>query len=214
MTEHADVVVIGSGAGGGAVTWALASTGKKILLLERGDWLPRELENWSSQALWADKRYHNSGQWTDAAAGRRFSPKQHYYVGGNTKFYGAILYRFREYDFGAVQHVDGVSPAWPISYADLASYYDWAEQLYQVHGTRGEDPDEPPASGRTRGRRSATSRVSPSCAPTWPLPGCTPSRCPTGSCSTRRARTCRRASAARPATVTRAWSTARRTPRS
>jgi choline dehydrogenase-like flavoprotein len=147
MTEHADVVVIGSGAGGGAVAWALAPTGKKILLLERGDWLRREPENWSPQALWVDKRYQNSGQWTDGADGRRFSPKQNYYVGGNTKFYGAILYRFRERDFGAVQHVDGVSPAWPLSYADLAPYYDRAEQLYQVHGTRGEDPDEPAASG-------------------------------------------------------------------
>jgi choline dehydrogenase-like flavoprotein len=147
MPEHADVIVIGSGAGGGAVTWALAPTGKKVLLLERGDWLHREPENWSPQALWADKRYANSGQWTDGADGRRFTPKQHYYVGGNTKFYGAILYRFREGDFGPVQHVDGVSPAWPISYADLAPYYDRAERLYQVHGTRGEDPDEPPTSG-------------------------------------------------------------------
>src|SRR3954453_20905622 len=147
MTEHADVVVIGSGAGGGAVTWALAPTGKKITLLERGDHLPREPENWDPQALWADHRYANSGMWTDGADGRRFTPKQHYYVGGNTKFYGAILYRFRERDFGAVRHVDGVSPAWPISYADLAPWYDQAEQLYQVHGTRGEDPDDPPASG-------------------------------------------------------------------
>jgi choline dehydrogenase-like flavoprotein len=147
MTEHADVVVIGSGAGGGTVTCALASTGKKILLLERGDWLTREIENWSPAAVWADGRYHNSGKWTDGADGRQFSPKQHYYVGGNTKFYGAVLFRFRERDFGAVRHVDGVSPAWPISYADLAPYYDRAEQLFQVHGTRGEDPDDPPAGG-------------------------------------------------------------------
>ena len=147
MTEHADVIVIGSGAGGGAVTWSLAPTGTTILLLERGDWLPREIENWSPAAVWADGRYHNSGTWTAGADGRRFSPKQHYYVGGNTKFYGAVLFRFRERDFGAVQHVDGVSPAWPITYADLAPYYDRAEQLYQVRGTRGEDPDDPPATG-------------------------------------------------------------------
>src|SRR4051794_12395097 len=147
MTEHADVLVIGSGAGGGAVAWALAPTGKKIVLLERGDWLPREPQNWDPQALWAEGRYHNSGEWTDGSDGRRFAPKQNYYVGGNTKFYGAILYRFRERDFGPVQHVDGISPAWPISYADLAPYYDRAERLYQVHGTRGEDPDEPPTSG-------------------------------------------------------------------
>ncbi|NYJ08564.1 GMC oxidoreductase [Petropleomorpha daqingensis] len=147
MPEHVDVIVIGSGAGGGTVTWALAPTGKKILLLERGDWLPREIENWSPTAVWAEGRYHNSGEWTDGADGSSFAPKQNYYVGGNTKFYGAILYRFRERDFGPVQHVDGTAPAWPISYADLAPYYDRAERLYQVHGTRGEDPDEPPASG-------------------------------------------------------------------
>jgi choline dehydrogenase-like flavoprotein len=86
MSEHADVIVIGSGAGGGAVTWALAPTGLKILLLERGDRLPREIQNWDPQAIWADKRYANSGTWTDGADGRRFTPKQHYYVGGNTTF--------------------------------------------------------------------------------------------------------------------------------
>ena len=134
MPEHSDVIVIGSGAGGGTVTWALAPTGKRILLLERGDWLPREPENWSPQALWADKRYAQQRAVDRRGDGQRFTPKQHYYVGGNTKFYGAILFRFRERDFGAVQHVDGVSPAWPISYADLAPYYDRAERLYQVHG--------------------------------------------------------------------------------
>jgi choline dehydrogenase-like flavoprotein len=147
MPEHYDAIVIGSGAGGGTVTWALAPTGAKVLLLERGDWLRREPDNWNPQALWLDKRYQNSGQWTDAADGHMFSPKQNYYVGGNTKFYGAILYRFRERDFGPLQHEDGVSPAWPISYGDLAPYYDRAEELFQVHGTRGEDPDDPPASG-------------------------------------------------------------------
>src|SRR4051812_27888976 len=146
MTEHADVAIIGSGAGGGTVAWALAPTGKKILLLERGDWLPREAENWSPAAVWAEGRYHNSGEWSDQD-GRRFAPKQNYYVGGNTKFYGAVLFRFRERDFGPVQPVDGVAPAWPIGYAALEPYYDRAEKLYQVHGTRGEDPDDPPATG-------------------------------------------------------------------
>ena len=144
-TEHYDVVVIGSGAGGGTLTHALAPTGKRVLLLERGDWMPREQENWDSHAVWIDKRYANSGKWTDAATGKQFTPKQHYYVGGNTKVYGAILFRFRERDFGEVRHVDGVSPAWPITYDDLAPWYDRAEQLYQVHGQRGEDPTEPPS---------------------------------------------------------------------
>jgi choline dehydrogenase-like flavoprotein len=143
--EHYDLIVIGSGAGGGTLTHALAPTGKRILLLERGDWMPRERENWDSKAVWIDKRYANSGKWTDAATGKQFTPKQHYYVGGNTKVYGAILFRFRERDFGEINHVDGVSPAWPIDYHDLAPWYDRAEALYQVHGEHGIDPTEPPA---------------------------------------------------------------------
>ncbi len=125
--DHYDVIVIGSGAGGGTVTHALAPTGARILLLERGGWLPREPENWSPAATWLDGRYRNSGQWIDADTGKRFTPKQHYYVGGNTKVYGAILFRMRERDFGAIQHVDGVSPAWPLSYPDFEPYYTRAE---------------------------------------------------------------------------------------
>jgi choline dehydrogenase-like flavoprotein len=144
--EHYDVIVIGSGAGGGTVAHALAPTGKRVLLLERGGYLPREIENWSSKAVWGDGRYHNSGLWRDEATGEEFAPKQHYYVGGNTKFYGAVLFRMRERDFGDVQHVDGVSPAWPIAYDDLEPYYGRAEELFHVHGERDADPTEPPAS--------------------------------------------------------------------
>jgi hypothetical protein len=143
--EHYDVIVIGSGAGGGTVAHALAPTGKRVLILERGGYLPRELENWSSKAVWGDGRYHNSGTWRDEATGEDFAPKQHYYVGGNTKFYGAVLFRMRERDFGEVIHVDGVSPAWPISYDDLEPYYGRAEDLFHVHGERTADPTEPPA---------------------------------------------------------------------
>ena len=145
MSDHYDVIVIGSGAGGGTVAHALAPTGKRILLLERGGFLPREPQNWDPAAVWRDSRYRNSGQWLDLDTGQRFTPKQHYYVGGNTKVYGAILFRMRERDFGAVQHVDGVSPAWPISYSDLEPYYTRAERLYQVHGVRGVDPTDPPS---------------------------------------------------------------------
>jgi choline dehydrogenase-like flavoprotein len=145
MTDHYDLIVIGSGAGGGTLTHALASTGKRILLLERGDFLPREPQNWDPKSIWLDGRYRNSGKWTDADSGMQFTPKQHYYVGGNTKVYGAILFRFRERDFGTIQHVDGVSPAWPVSYADFEPYYSRAEQLYHVHGERGVDPDDPPS---------------------------------------------------------------------
>jgi choline dehydrogenase-like flavoprotein len=143
MPEHYDVIVIGSGAGGGTLTWSLAPTGKRILLLERGGWLPREKENWNSVSVWGDKRYRNSGYWSDGD-GKEFLPKQHYYVGGNTKVYGAILFRMRERDFGPVHHVDGVSPAWPLTYADFDPWYTKAEELYFVHGERGTDPTEPP----------------------------------------------------------------------
>jgi choline dehydrogenase-like flavoprotein len=150
MTDHYDVIVIGSGAGGGTLTHALAPTGKRILLLERGDFLPREPQNWDSKSVWVDLRYHNSGNWTDAGTGEEFPPKQNYYVGGNTKVYGAILFRFRERDFGPVQHVDGVSPAWPLGYADFEPWYTRAEHLYHVHGQRGADPGEPPSAAPYR----------------------------------------------------------------
>jgi choline dehydrogenase-like flavoprotein len=150
MTDHYDVIVIGSGAGGGTLTHALAPTGKRILLLERGDFLPREPQNWDSKSVWVDLRYHNSGTWTDEATGEEFAPKQNYYVGGNTKVYGAILFRFRERDFGEIVHADGISPAWPLSYADFEPYYTRAEHLYHVHGQRGTDPGEPPSAAPYR----------------------------------------------------------------
>jgi choline dehydrogenase-like flavoprotein len=145
MTEHYDVIVIGSGAGGGTLTHALAPTGKRILLLERGRWYPRERDNWDSRVVWGNLKYRNAGLWRDQD-GRTFNPKQHYYVGGNTKVYGAVLFRFRERDFGEVHHVDGVSPAWPLDYADFEPWYTKAEQLYSVHGERGADPLDPPSS--------------------------------------------------------------------
>jgi choline dehydrogenase-like flavoprotein len=144
--EHYDVIVIGSGAGGGTLAHALAPTGKRILILERGDFLRREKQNWDATEVWVKHRYRNSGRWTDREGGT-FLPKQHYYVGGNTKFYGAVLFRQREQDFGEVRHVDGVSEAWPITYADLEPYYTRAEHLYHVHGERKVDPTEPWTSG-------------------------------------------------------------------
>ena len=142
-----DVIVIGSGAGGGTLVHRLAPSGKRILLLERGDWLPREPQNWC-----ADGRVRRqplrlaTDTWYDARRARPFQPQVHYFVGGATKLYGAALYRLREEDFGELRHHDGVSPAWPIGYDEMEPYYTQAEQLYQVHGARGEDPTEPPAS--------------------------------------------------------------------
>jgi choline dehydrogenase-like flavoprotein len=143
--EQYDVIIIGTGAGGGTLAYKLAPTGKKILLLERGPWLRREKENWDSRAVFIESRYKAKEPWLDKN-GQEFHPGIHYYVGGNTKFYGAVLLRFRREDFAAIHHYGGVSPAWPIGYDELEPYYTKAEQLYHVHGLRGSDPTEPPAS--------------------------------------------------------------------
>jgi choline dehydrogenase-like flavoprotein len=139
MAEQYDVIIIGSGAGGGTLARHLAPSGKKILLLERGDWLKREPENWSAEAVFVDNRYVSKDVWYDKR-GKAFQPGVHYFVGGATKMYGAALYRLRQEDFAARQHQDGVSPAWPISYEELEPYYQQAEEMYHVHGARGEDP--------------------------------------------------------------------------
>jgi choline dehydrogenase-like flavoprotein len=139
---RADVVVIGSGMGGGTIAHALARRGVDVLILERGERLPREPENWSPRAVFLDRRYKPAERWLDGA-GRAFAPGVHYVVGGNTKVYGASLPRFRERDFDAVEHQDGTSPAWPFGYADLEPYYGQAERMYRVHGATGEDPTEP-----------------------------------------------------------------------
>jgi choline dehydrogenase-like flavoprotein len=146
MAEHYDVIIIGTGAGGGTLASRLAPSGKKILLLERGGFLPREPENWSSREVFVNARYKAPEEWYDKE-GYPFHPGAHYWVGGNTKVYGAILFRMREQDFGEVHHHGGVSPAWPLSYTDFAPYYDEAERQYLVHGERGEDPTEPKTSG-------------------------------------------------------------------
>jgi choline dehydrogenase-like flavoprotein len=145
-TEHYDVIIIGTGAGGGTLAHRLAPSGKRILLLERGRYLPREPENWDSNEVFNRDRYLSGELWYDKD-GQPFKPHQQYFVGGNTKFYGAILFRMRQADFGAVRHYGGTSPAWPISYEDLEPYYAQAEELYLVHGHAGEDPTEPPRSG-------------------------------------------------------------------
>ena len=140
--ERFDVVIVGSGAGGGTMAYALADSGARILLLERGDFVPQEDENWDPDAVWRQLRYQSREQWLDER-GREFRPYTHYNVGGNTKFWGSVLYRLRREDFQAIQHQDGVSPAWPIDYDTLAPYYDRGERLYHVRGTNGVDPTEP-----------------------------------------------------------------------
>ncbi len=144
-----DVIIIGSGAGGGTLAYALAPTGKRILIIERGDYVRREKDNWDTRAVNVEAKYHTKEVWQDKD-GKPLHPHTNYYVGGNTKFYGAALFRLRKEDFGEIRHFGGISPAWPISYDELEPYYSQAEHLYQVHGERGIDPTEPPASAPYR----------------------------------------------------------------
>ena len=143
---HYDLIVIGSGPGGASLAQRLAPSGKRILLLERGDYLRRTRANWDAQTVFVDGAYQASETWY-GADGRSFHPGLHYFVGGNSKVYGAALLRLRERDFEEIRHADGLSPAWPLKYGDFEPYYAAAEQLFHVHGQRGEDPNEPPASG-------------------------------------------------------------------
>ena len=144
--DHYDVIIVGTGAGGGTLAHRLAPSGKRILLLERGGYLPRERENWDSEEVFGRERYVTTELWYDKR-GVAFRPHAQYFVGGSTKVYGGGLFRLRERDFHEVEHYGGVSPAWPISYSELEPYYAQAERLYLVHGQAGEDPTEPPRSG-------------------------------------------------------------------
>lgn len=138
-----DVIIIGSGPGGGGVAYALKDSGMNVLLLERGDFLPQEPENWLPHEVIGHKRYQANELWTDVDSGRAFRPATYYFVGGNTKMYGAALPRLRERDFEALEFEEGISPAWPIRYADLTPYYAQAERLFHVHANVGDDPTEP-----------------------------------------------------------------------
>ncbi|MEB3318294.1 MAG: GMC family oxidoreductase [Cyanobacteriota bacterium] len=144
---HFDVVIIGSGAGGGTLARHLAATGSlRVLVLERGDWLPQEPQNWDAEAVMQQGRYVSKDLWLDHN-GQAFQPGSHYFVGGATKMYGAAHFRLRERDFEQLTHSEGISPAWPLRYADFEPWYQRAEELYHVHGLHGEDPTEPPRSG-------------------------------------------------------------------
>ncbi|MEZ0070515.1 choline dehydrogenase-like flavoprotein [Streptacidiphilus sp. MAP12-20] len=145
--QHYDVIVIGTGAGGGTLAHRLAGSGKRILILERGGYLPRERDNWESTAVFVKGKYLAPESWYDRH-GNEFQPEVNYYVGGNTKFYGAALFRLRPQDFGELRHHGGISPAWPIDHQDLEPYYTQAEHLYLVHGRHGEDPGEGPVSAQ------------------------------------------------------------------
>ena len=145
MPPSFDIVIIGTGAGGGAMAYALRNSGASVLLVERGNFLPQEPQNWDPREAYFNARYKSRETWYDAN-GNGYRPGVHYFVGGNTKVYGAALPRFRKEDFEALEHEGGTSPAWPVSYDELEPYYVEAERIYGVHGATGQDPTEPPRS--------------------------------------------------------------------
>ena len=144
--KDADIIIIGSGMGGATMAAALAHTGQKIVILERGEQIAASDWTRNPQAIFGEGIYRSDEQWLDEND-RPFNPGNYYYVGGNSKFYGAVLIRYRACDFDPIQHLDGQTPGWPISYADLEPFYQKAEHLYQVRGETGDDPTEPPHSG-------------------------------------------------------------------
>lgn len=138
-----DLLIIGSGMGGSTLAYALKDAGLNILVVERGGFLPREPENSQPEQMYLKGRYKTAGYWYDGRTGEPFTPGVYYWVGGNTKFYGASLPRFRRSDFEEVTHQEGVSRAWPFRYDDLEPFYGQAEKLYDAHGQTDEDPTEP-----------------------------------------------------------------------
>ena len=153
-----DFIIIGSGAGGGTLAYHLAPSGKKILLLERGPFVPREKENWNSLEVNAHGRYNTKELWRNAD-GTELHPHTNYYVGGNTKFYGAALFRLREEDFGEIKHFGGISPAWPICTTNWSRTTPKRNAFIMYTAKSAKIPPSRTAAGHFRIRRSVTSRA-------------------------------------------------------
>ncbi|EFO31969.1 putative dehydrogenase-like protein [Roseibium sp. TrichSKD4] len=141
-----DIVIIGSGMGGASVAAGLAPTGARITILERGHQIPDTAPARDPWRIYTNSAFRSKETWLDET-GRSFEPGNYYNVGGNTKLYGAVLIRYRQEDFGVLEHFDGISPAWPIAYEELAPWYERAEQLFQVRGDHTTDKTEPPHDG-------------------------------------------------------------------
>lgn len=142
MTQSPDIVIIGSGVGGSTVASSLAATGADILILEAGGHIEDRPENRDQRAIFQRGHFRPKELWYEAD-GTAFNPGNYYNVGGNSKFYGAVLSRYRREDFEEMKHQEGVSPAWPFPYEVLEPWYGRAEKLYRVRGQVGEDPTEP-----------------------------------------------------------------------
>jgi choline dehydrogenase-like flavoprotein len=160
QNDHYDLIVIGSGPGGASLAQRLAPTGKRILILERGDYLPRSEKNWDSKTVFVDGAYQADETWTNKK-GDTFKPALHYYVGGNSKVYGAALFRLRERDFGEVEHAGGVSPAWPLGYEAFEPFYTFTARGARIRWSRRRAPPIPIRRSATNRRCRASATVSP-----------------------------------------------------
>lgn len=140
-----DVLIIGSGMGGATLAAGLAGSGARVLIIERGEQLQGDARARDARAIFMEGCYRPRESWLDGK-GRPFNPGNYYYLGGNSKFYGAVMLRYREADFAPLEHAEGVTPGWPITYAELEPWYGAAERLFQVRGALGQDPTEPPHS--------------------------------------------------------------------
>jgi choline dehydrogenase-like flavoprotein len=138
----ADVLIVGSGMGGATLAAGLAASGLRIMVLERGERLVDSPEARDPAAIFGRGHFRPAEEWLDAG-GRSFNPGNYACVGGNTKFYGAVLLRFREADFRPLRHREGTTPGWPIGYGELEAFYTAAEALYRVRGEAADDPTEP-----------------------------------------------------------------------
>jgi len=137
-----DVLIIGSGMGGATLAAALAPSGLRVMILERGERLADSPEARDPDAIFRRGHFRPPEMWHDGQ-GRAFNPGNYAFVGGNTKFYGAVLLRYRAQDFAPLRHIGGVTPGWPIGYDALEPWYGRAEQLYRVRGDGAGDPTEP-----------------------------------------------------------------------
>src|ERR1700689_3810872 len=140
--ETVDILIVGSGMGGATLAAGLAPTGVQILILERGARLRDSADARDARAIFQRGVFRPDETWLDGA-GQPFNPGNYYYVGGNSKLYGAVLFRFRARDFEPVAYRDGATPGWPFSYEELEPWYGLAEKLYNVRGAIGFDPTEP-----------------------------------------------------------------------
>ncbi|QQM30636.1 GMC family oxidoreductase [Martelella lutilitoris] len=146
MNRSPDVVIIGSGMGGATLAASLAPSRAEIVILERGEQIPDDAPARDPDRIYRNSAFRSGETWLDGQ-GKRFSPGNYYNVGGNSKFYGAVLLRYRRQDFQAMEHEGGISPAWPFPYEVLAPYYMAAENLYRVRGDATSDATEPAHDG-------------------------------------------------------------------